>query len=72
MGGDIFKYGCDFVAATLVNRQIKVSEPSELNDPFELSPRIDATKVTVEQAMRFLRLDSELKDQTSSIGEMRG
>lgn len=68
----IFKYGSDYIAKTLIDRALKVSAPSELNDPFELSPQIDPAHVTVDQAVRFLKLDSEVKEHYAKEGRRKG
>src|SRR5688500_5830296 len=68
----VYKFGSTHVHKTLSQQRIKVSLATELNDPFELSPRVDASKFTVELAMQFLRQDHQLDDWYAKEGRQKG
>ncbi len=67
----VFKYVNQYGPDILANLEIYVSAATKLNDPFELSPRMDI-QLTVERVMKALRSDSEVNRCYNEEGHKLG
>lgn len=70
----IFRYysEAEHALAVLRDLEIRTSIPNTLNDPFELSPKVDAAQFTVRRLESFLRQDSEIDRWYQIEGRQRG
>lgn len=68
----IYKYGSMYVKKTLTDQQIKVSQASELNDPFELSPSVDPKKFTPNIARQVLKQEHNIQEHYENEGRQLG
>lgn len=69
----IFRYyKADHAFSVLNDLEIRTSIPNTLNDPFELSPNIDASQFTQEQCETFLRNDDSINDAYHREAAVRG
>jgi hypothetical protein len=58
--------------SVLTDLAIRVSIPNALNDPFELSPKIDPSQFTLEMCENFLRRDFNIDEAYESEAAVRG
>ena len=68
----IFKYTDHHALDVIRDCRVKVSEPHRLNDPFELSPRIDPNEYTIEWALESLQQDHIIEDFFKREGHDQG
>jgi hypothetical protein len=65
-------YRPEHALLVLRDLEIRTSIPNTLNDPFELSPNIDATQFTQERCEAFLRQDHNVDMWYRMEGSDRG
>src|SRR5207249_1304891 len=65
-------YKAEHALSVLNDLEIRTSIPNTLNDPFELSPNIDASQFTQKRCETFLRNDQNVEMWYKREGRQRG
>lgn len=69
----IFRYyRAEHALSVLTDLEIRTSIPNQLNDPFELSPKIDPSQFTLEMFERSLREDDSIDEAYHLEASVRG
>jgi hypothetical protein len=69
----IFRYyKAEHALSVLNDLEIRTSIPNQLNDPFELSPKIDPSQFTLEMFETFLRRDFNINEAYELEASVRG